>query len=436
MIDKVTQDRIDICCNTNLKASGISPLRVLRWLDNFENQDWDKALTLAENITYISEKEIYAQYNHLIYKLFNYVNEDDKIFLLPSKVQDIKTGLGKSSQLMTYYLTKVIENLPNNMKKKITFLANARNAVKYKKELKEKAILVIFDDYIGSGDQIKNFIKNTVFKLYANYYSEIKSKFILSLYVLDKGESNIDINLPEWKIISQSRKKAFSRRGSVFGYEKLMIPIREFAYKYGKQFYINEKDKNGSYKKISIALGYNNSQEILSFCYRTPNNTLPIIWISAENWYPLFPRFANDIISEAKKFRKESAFLLFKAKHFLEANYSLISGICEKDEIVSKYITQNDILLLCVMRLKNHGGSVASICQKLDIRAFDYEQIISDGIKRGLLDSDESFSEVGKEAYDKILALNDKYDYELFWRDNFEDPNEILYLPKIFNRRA
>ena len=429
-------NRIDSCCQTNLKASGISPLRVLRWLENFEKEDWDYALSIAEHITYVSEQEIYAQYKFLLEQLFEKIDENDTIFLLPSKIQDIKTGIGKSSQLMTYYLKKVVEDLPQALRKRINFLANSKNGEKYKQDLKSDAVLVIFDDYVGSGQQLGNFISNTLLKLHGQYYSNLKSYFVLSLYILEDGESYLKLKLPKWNIISQTRKKAFSRRGSVFGYERKMKPIREFCHKYGKKFHVWEKDKAGNKKKICIATGYKNSQELITFCYRTPNNTIPIIWSSFNDWYPLFPRFANDIISEAKMFRKESAFLLHKSKLIFKKENSLISGLVEEEGKINKFITQRDVLLLCVMRLQTMGANLASICQKLDIRLFEYDEIIQDGVDRKLLKKDGSFSELGSKEYKNITSLKDKYDYESYWSDNFENPNDVFYLPKIFNGRT
>ncbi|GAA4932065.1 hypothetical protein GCM10023314_00380 [Algibacter agarivorans] len=406
-------------------------------MDNFEKEDWTKALTVAEKITYVSEEEIYAQYKHLLENLFDSIRKEDKIFLLPSKVQDITTGSGKSSQLMTYYIKKIIENLPDEQSNRIIFLSNSRNGQKFKNDLKKNAVLVIFDDYIGSGHQIYNFINKVIFKLHKQYYSELDSTYILSLYISENGESYLNLKLPNWNIISQPRKRAFSRRGSVFGYEKKMKVIREFCHKYGEQFFIWDINKDGVKKKVSLSLGYKNSQELISFCYRTPNNTLPIIWSSANNWHPLFPRFANDIISEAKDYRKESAFLLHKAKLVFKNNYALITGIIKEDDgKLNSYITQNDVLLLCVMRLKKNGANLASICQKLDIRLFDYDELIKDGYNRGLFTIDGNFTDIGTIEYNHINSLKNKYDYDLYWKHNFENPNNVFYIPKKFNGRT
>ena len=337
---------------------------------------------------------------------------------------------------MTYYLKKIIESLPNEYSSRIIFLSNSKSGQKFKKDLHKNAALVVFDDYIGSGHQIKNFITNVVCKLYEQYYSNLDETYILSLYISENGESYLGSKLSDWNIISQPREKAFRRRGSVFGYEKSMRKIREFCHEYGEQFFIWDIDKEGQKKKTTISMGYKNSQELISFCYRTPNNTIPIIWSSANDWYPLFPRFANDIISEAKMYRKESAFLLHKTKLVFKTNHVLITGILEKDEKLSTYITQKDILLLCIMRLKKNGANLASICQKLDLRLFDYDELLKDGFNRGLFTIDGDFTEKGTIAYGEISSLKNKYDYDLYWKHNFENPNDIFYLPKKFNGRT
>jgi len=150
----------------------------------------------------------------------------------------------------------------------------------------------------------------------------------------------------------------------------------------------------------------------------------------------LFPRYANDIISEAKMFRKESAFLLHKSKLLFRKENSLISGLITEKDKMNKFITQKDVLLLCVMRLYMMGANLASICQKLDMRLFDYDEIIQDGTKRKLLNSDGSLSDLGIKEYNNIISLREKYDYESYWKDNFENPNNVFYLPNIFNGRT
>ena len=36
--------------------------------------------------------------------------------------------------------------------------------------------------------------------------------------------------------------------------------------------------------------GFNNDELMLSFFHNTPNNTLPIFWTDAKDWFPLFNR--------------------------------------------------------------------------------------------------------------------------------------------------
>jgi hypothetical protein len=47
----------------------------------------------------------------------------------------------------------------------------------------------------------------------------------------------------------------------------------------------------GQHLEPSNPLGYGDTEAAICFEYRCPNNSLPVLWASAPNWQPLFPRF-------------------------------------------------------------------------------------------------------------------------------------------------
>jgi hypothetical protein len=420
-------------CDTNLRRSGITPVRILKWLNNFDENDWHFALQVAENITYISEEEIYELFKNRIETLIENIDPDKNIYLVPSKARDSMEGFGKSSQLMSYYLKKVVDDFDVKIKKRIHFFSHARAAKKKKKELNENSIVVVYDDFIGSGKQISTFIKTVFFKEFKAWYENVHCFKIISLFATRKGIRAFEKELPNIKIITEERIRAFAENGSVFGYKPKMLPVREFCYRYGKKFFIWQINNHIKEKK-GIPMGYENSQELLVFCYRTPNNTLPIIWSGQNNWFPLFPRFVNNIIQEAKDFRKEAAHLLSRAK---KLGYSdIITGRIKKKQKTLDHITQNDVMLLCVMRLKRAQSTAPVICQKLNIRIRDYEEVMADGISRNFFDSDGQFTTFGLDLYKKIISLKSEYDDPFYWKENFSDPDKVLYIPKKFNGKA
>jgi|GEM_PF-3400905 len=453
-------DLIEECCASNLIESSVTPMILFNWLQNYPKDKWRLAMKIAAAIEYISETKIYGHFKDRIEELYKLAEEKkvEKVILIPAKASDRAKGIGKSGLHLIYYLEGAKKLLGRDLYEKGQVsnkkdVSNKFMPYQHVKEhidkseyLKSNRFLVIFDDYMGSGDQMINFINNEI--LLGNgtkteeeleYLKKIKEvkKYILTLFSSEQAYSNVEKNLPDWKIITLKRKKAFNRRKSVFGSEFEMKKVRQFAYDEGKRFRIRNKDKSkGVEKYIPIPMGYGNTQELLVFSYRPPNNTLPIIWGSEykdskgkkQKWIPLFPRFVADRISQGKELRKGVTFLLFIAKKF-ELDEVVLNIDVESDKKY-KYITQKELFLWCVIKLRIERHSMPLVCQKLSVSVSEYKEIVKNGVEREMLDEYDNPTQLGRDSYNKLVG------YKTYLRgklgDEFQNPNKTLYIPKYF----
>src|SRR5690606_15888826 len=121
--------------------------------------------------------------------------------------------------------------------------------------------IVVFDDIIGSGRTLINFIKQNLSKFENSRVKLYVFCFVILEEAFEKiqdfiNRNGIDIEIKYHTIVS----KAF-KRGYIFNDDHL----------------INEEKIKNHEKKIRMrfVLGYENSQALVAFYRNTPNNTLP-----------------------------------------------------------------------------------------------------------------------------------------------------------------
>jgi hypothetical protein len=111
-----------ICFKFGHALTGID---VFRWLRNFDENEWDLALTILDKVVYYSSDNIDEMLEYYILKIIeSYPNKH--VYILPSG------NVGKSGYVMAYHAKKVIEKLalPEN---KLSLL-NLKNLGQVKKK--------------------------------------------------------------------------------------------------------------------------------------------------------------------------------------------------------------------------------------------------------------------------------------------------------------
>ena len=394
--------------------NSVSAIQVLNWLENFKEEEWNIALTVLENLKYFTISEMIYDFDEGLKRILADTRTTEKLYL---------HGLGefgKSGSSLMYYI-----------KQTPTFRGNIERfkILSHIKKIKQQGVdangyLILIDDIIGSGNSLITFFNHNIKQqLLKNGYT-INTN-VLCLACMQDSVKLLNDNIDNLKIYGTHYKKAFASGSSVFGYRPKMKPIRQFCYEYGLELLkIFDKETN---KIVAYPLGFNNSQSLVVFAHSVPNNTLPIIWSSKNNWQPLFPRTARAKISQAKDFRNETI-------HWLNLAYKLHIF---KNENPENKIYFNDInyKILAVIRLKRRGSIDSIICQILGLSVNELNEAFEEAVRRNIFDDDYNLSESGMDIYEE-LKKKIKISNTLEKRRFFNLQNEKIYVPKIFLGKA
>lgn len=393
----------------------VSPLEISNWLFNFNNiKEQQDMLYLLSLCNVYTEADIINGYCYCIKNFLEIVKEDDKSFyyIIPNG------EIGKSGSAMLYYFKKALKEIINSTpinEEKFKFLSHERNLkweIKSNRKIFADSNILIIDDFIGSGNSFVNYYYGFINDQIRNFNLSI---FILSIAGLNFGINYIKKNIPKSIIFTyNSQPKTF------FKCRSKMLRLRNICYNYGIILF---KDQ---------PLGFDNSQALITFSYGCPNNTLPIFWSSNKDWFPLFPRFSDDIISKIKKTRKDIAetMSLFKSLGIT----AFRTGITRAKWRTFNFISKTDFILFSIIRLLKTKRTVPSICSILGISYEDYDNYITEGEKKGLFKSDGSITEYCEKIYRESLTQIRKYKDGLSNNSNNTDTDETFdtYIPKLF----
>jgi hypothetical protein len=384
----------------------VSELDILRWLHNFEESDRDDALKILFAVDYLDESDIMIAYDTGLTRILeSYPN---------SELQIVPIGdYGKSATAMVYYLKKTSAYRKNN--KRIIFVSNTN---KLSEQLNPQSVMVLLDDFFGSGNSVVKFYEDELKKILVTGYQKL---YLLSAAAQKDSVRHLHRHITGSEVLySIVREKAFSDSGSPFGYKKTRIRVREMCYKYGKGNIIQKKD---------CPLGYRNSQALVVFSYGTPNNTLPILWSTKKNWYPLFSRSFEPRMNRSKAFRKETAYMLSIAKTIGLKGFA--SGVGSNDWKEYQFITRSDFLKFCFLRLKHLRRAEHVICQILGLTQQEYELLLAMLTRSGFLDSNGRLTPYGQELYYYMAEKINNFKRSTT-TVKIAKKAETLYVPKTF----
>ena len=376
---------------------------VFRWLRNFDESEWDMALHVLNMVVYYTSDRISETIEREIKELTsNY--PDSHIQILPSG------NVGKSGHVMAYHAKKIVERL--DPKQDYLKLINLKSL----DSIPKKSVLVLLDDFSGTGESIKKFYEKKVSDL------SIKRKLTccaLTVAFMEKARKFL-CDECGIKLYGDCYLPAFAHRGSVFGYEKAMRPIRDFCFKKGEMLLPH-------WKELDLKpLGYKNSQALVCFEHTTPNNTLPILWyedvVPGTNimWNALFPRFANSRIDRGRRLRLSSNFWL-----------SAISHLHLNNTDWTNYHTTESLRMICVVALKYRGRSDLFILQQLGICQDDLDEIVEIGKSKGLFDDNRSLTTEARTIYEEIRKRDHILEYEVK-KEIVKSNTDRVYVPKSF----
>lgn len=367
------QEYIEGIIATRLESS-VDYSHVLRWLDNFEDQDQSKAISVLSKIEYFS-------YNKILRFISGHLESIDaigykRIFIMPIG------NAGKSGGLIQYACQQILKGKGNYI-----FIKTFNDIAS--KDFSEHDAILLVDDIVGSGQTLIDWL---MIENQNNEYGELLSRLIeqsqvniMSIVVMRNGLRKIQVKFPTIRVFAEERNKAFERVDSPFGGSVSMLPYRDFCYKYG----VNLSHRN--------PLGFGNAQALIVFDHASPNNTLPIIWSNSKtqngkSWYPLYPRFTNQRIKQLEDKDKDNRKCLVQ-----------IRELFGYDNVTKQLFATTNLYLLEMLTLKMKNMSDYSIAQKLSLPSNDLNTLWQEGITLGFWDSSHNITSTCKKRYDEII---------------------------------
>ncbi len=419
-IDSITLDIL-----SSRMKNLVSPMDILKWLDNFEKEEVPLAIEFLENFRVFTSDEIEEVFHKRLNNVLKETPQIEKVAVHPIGV------FGKSGSMMAYLLRKTdaYRNNPNRIK-----LCASINELEGLSD--EYKTLVVIDDFVGSGKSVLDYFNDSIAPVKNNF-----SKMIfIGIAGMKEGIFKIrplfnKIEIPSSNIF----KKAFSYDASYFGYRKHQ-ENRELAYKYGSQLTRGERLKSGNLKYRN-ALGFSNSQAMVGFFYGCPNNSLPIFWQGKESdpkWVPLIPRLNHHKISKAKEFRKKISFELSLVREYGSENLSraFATHNVQRGKKNFTSVSHIDFSLYAILKLMRKRNSEFSICQKLGISHDDYLTYLNTGKKNGIFTKKHQISLYGLQLYKDAKKCIEHHYKMLYEYDNKNEVKDIVYVPKKFNGRS
>ena len=402
---------------------------VYRWLDNFQDDELEMAVSVLEKLEYYREEDLLGILSSKLDTIFKDVWHE---FQKPFRVLFMPLGRpGKSGHIIQYLVKNLFKYHTPKHVKEIVYNNHPKDLDI--QSLTEEDVIIFLDDIIGSGDSFATDCKLTFVKEKRNGEIEhIKNEWtignvvkentpykivLLSCILMDKGKAKIERDFPYLKLYGDLRVYAFSKSMSPFGGYYKMKQIREFCYKYGRQICLGRE------------LGYSNSQALALFAHAVPNNTLPIIWVdkyedngSIKYWQPLIARDQLKKQNMAFIQRMDNNRWVFKLSQFF--------GVDLGDPDWKGIIQDKNVRLIYLLRCLDKNIPEVVIANDMGLTNDDMVSLFEEGEKIGLWDRTHK---VTPEAQ-KMLAEATK----IFRIENKDkgfvsvDDRDYMYIPGTF----
>lgn len=389
----------------------VLPSKIIKWLENFEENEIDFAIDLLSVFEYIPFNEFLFRLNNLLFEIFKNIPTNEKIVIFPyGKV-------GKSGTLVTY----PIKNTLSYKKRENNILLT--HDIKNIENLSDYKHIIFIDDFIGSGKTfIEEYKKVKRIKHWIDK-STFKGFYLLTAIIMEEGKLKIEDAFSEIKIHAEVRNKIFQNNKSPLIAFKNILPLRAMASKHGNSL-------------NSIApLGFDNGQSLVSFFHGTPDNTLPIFWIKTKNWDAIYPREQKTRMDEAKEFKKDIAFYIGICNRIgidILTGKSIIEKI--KDKYVRKILsnTKSAHSIVALLYLKKSGYDNIIICQLLGLTREELRKVYFEAKMKNLIDINYELSPEGDQFLKELKHITKKENIRDDSLENLTKKTNDIYIPSTF----
>lgn len=301
-------------------ATKVDSNKINTWLNNFEGSEIDidekerlNMLFLLSKFSFLGETEIRVLLKSLYRDLFKRpilhsirtrLNHtlDQNIINAEFSKEALKTmfvGIGDVSEsgAMLMYSFRQENDLPVPsiiLQTEVLRKTQIENTTKV--ELANTAIerYVFIDDFIGTGVQGKQKLKDDVIKM-KTLNPELQIDYFVLVATEDGLKALSDLkDSTETKLFNSVKAvftldNTFKAFGNTSRYYKTpqegIDPVlaKNAAFKYGAAFGFGQE------------LGFGDCQLLLGFAHNTPDNSLPIFWSEENNWKYIFKRFVKTL---------------------------------------------------------------------------------------------------------------------------------------------
>lgn len=252
----------------------ISMDHAIRWILQFDAEDYSLAVKIIENMDVLGTKDIRDSLEAAHAKLARKISEKGT----PVKGNNtLYAGIGdaaKSGGLIAYHY-RVTVDIPEE-----DFFSGEEEEYL---DLSQIENIVLVDDVIGTGRTIAKEVTRIAEEVYA--LSRTRNIFVLTVAGYEDGMQHV-IEKTGATVVSALE---YSTKDTVANLDAdfyCLLPMSERT---------AALDRIKRYcRSISTSeLGYGGVGGLLVFDHNTPNTTLPIIWHKGKGWLPLFPRAAK-----------------------------------------------------------------------------------------------------------------------------------------------
>lgn len=406
---------------------------VYSWLDNFEDDEQEMAVSVFEKLEYYREEDLLGI---LVPKLRTIIDDMLEELQKPFRIRFMPLGKpGKSGHVIQYLVKNLFKGKSPKRIMGVYFYNHPKDIDP--QTLTDEDVVIFLDDLIGSGDTFINDTKLTIIK--QNNKGEdvdvpnewtighiVKENtpykiVLLTCILMDKGKARLEQSFPYVKLYGDVRVHAFSKSKSPFGGYLKMKEVREFCYKYGQQICKGRE------------LGYSNSQALVLFAHAVPNNTLPIVWVDeykeegkTKYWQPLIAR--NQMKKQSMAFiqRMDNNRWVFKLSQFF--------GVDLDDPNWKGIIQDKNVKLTYLLRCLEKKMPEVLIANDMGLTNDDMADLFEKGRALGLWDAEHKVTDAAQKALSeaaKVFRIENKDKGFIA-----VDDRNYMYIPETFREKS
>lgn len=237
---------------------GMSPGRVLTWLQQFDDADLDLGCKVLKRIRYFTGTNIRTMTRQLAEMVYEDYPETPRNRIAFVPVGDPGSGSGT--------LARIIRN--SHIGSPILSMADLP-----RKEPEDCEVVVFLDDFSGTGETLVEWWENV-----ESIIRPLRAAVVVGLLVLTE----------------RARSGVEDFADTILAAEEIGDEANVF-HKDSKEFTQPERDKLDNYCRQTgcrrlFLRGFHDSGLLIAFKHSCPNNSLPILWHDAKDWSSLFLR--------------------------------------------------------------------------------------------------------------------------------------------------